>query len=202
VPLPRDPLVPLVAGTELGIMRLHISKPRPRGRTEERAMSNFAHIELNTSDPDKSKRFYGSLFGWKFEKMPMPGGMAYFMVKGADGPTVGLWQKPMPEAPDCWLGYVAVASAPKAVAKARQLGAQVMAEGIVVPGIGEWAVMLDPTGGAFGVWAPEKAMKTAKKAASKPKKTPKAAKKTVQKARKAPKAAKKTVQKARKAPKR
>jgi predicted enzyme related to lactoylglutathione lyase len=175
-------------------------------------MSNFAHIELNTSDPEKSKRFYGSLFGWKFSKMAMPQGLAYFVVNGADKPSLGLWQKPMPEAPDCWLGYVEVASAPKAVAKARQLGAQVMAEGIVVPGVGEWAVLLDPTGGAFGVWAPEKPprvakkapkkVKKAKKAVRKPKKAPKAAKKVVRKPKKAPKAAKKVARKGRKAPKR
>ena len=30
----------------------------------------FVHIELNTSDPEKAKSFYGSLFDWKLADMP------------------------------------------------------------------------------------------------------------------------------------
>jgi predicted enzyme related to lactoylglutathione lyase len=164
-------------------------------------MSNFAHIELNTSDPELAKRFYGSLFGWKFDQMMMPNGVAYSMVKGADQPSVGMMKKPMPEAPDCWLGYVAVASAPKAVAKARELGAQVAAEAIVVPGVGEWAVLIDPTGTPFGVWAPEKPPRVAKKT-KKAKKAVKRVKKAVRKPKKAAKRAKKAVRKPKKTAKR
>jgi uncharacterized protein len=165
-------------------------------------MSNFAHIELSTSDPNKAKRFYGSLFGWKFDKMTMPGGVDYFMVKGADQPSIGMMKKPMPDMPDHWLGYVAVPSAPKTVAKARKLGAGVYVESIVVPGVGEWAVLCDPMGAAFGAWAPDqppRVAKKAKKVVRKAKKAPKRAKKVV---RKAPKRAKKVVRKGRKAAKR
>ena len=149
-------------------------------------MSKFAHIELHTSDPNKAKRFYGSLFGWKFDKMRMPGGVDYFMVKGADEPSIGMMKKMMPEAPDGWLGYVAVASAPKCVAKARKLGAMVHVESIKVPGVGEWSVLVDPMGAVFGAWAPDQPPRVAKKA----KKAPKRAKKVVRKAKKAPKRAK------------
>jgi hypothetical protein len=157
-------------------------------------MTNFAHIELNTSDPEKVVQFYQSLFGWTFDKMTMPNGTDYYMVKGAECPSIGLMRKPMPEAPDCWLGYVAVESAPVAVAKARELGVEVKAEGIVVPGIGEWAVLADPTGAVFGVWAPEMPLPKPKKA--KKAKPAKKAKKAAKRAKKAAKPAKKAAKKA------
>jgi predicted enzyme related to lactoylglutathione lyase len=184
-------------------------------------MSNFAHMELNTSDPEEAIQFYQSLFGWKFARMPMPGGMDYFVVDDAENPGIGLMRKPMPDAPDCWLGYVSVASAPAAVAKARELGAQVLVEGIVVPGIGEWAVLMDPTGAPFGVWAPEnppppakkgkkakppkkakKVAKRANKAARRPKKVPRRANKAARKPKKAPKRANKAARRPKKAPRR
>ena len=31
----------------------------------------FVHVELNTTDPTKAKTFYGSLFNWKMEDVPM-----------------------------------------------------------------------------------------------------------------------------------
>ena len=31
----------------------------------------FVHVELSTTDIAKAKSFYGQLFSWKFEDMPM-----------------------------------------------------------------------------------------------------------------------------------
>jgi predicted enzyme related to lactoylglutathione lyase len=31
----------------------------------------FVHVELNTTDVDKAKEFYGQLFDWKLEDMAM-----------------------------------------------------------------------------------------------------------------------------------
>ena len=32
----------------------------------------FVHVELNTTDVAKAKSFYGGLFDWQLEDMPMP----------------------------------------------------------------------------------------------------------------------------------
>ena len=32
----------------------------------------FVHVELNTTDVAKAKTFYGKLFDWKMEDIPMP----------------------------------------------------------------------------------------------------------------------------------
>jgi predicted enzyme related to lactoylglutathione lyase len=39
----------------------------------ETVMANpFVHVELNTTDVAKAKAFYGKLFNWKMEDIPMP----------------------------------------------------------------------------------------------------------------------------------
>jgi len=46
--------------------------PSPAISKKEREMANpFVHVELNTTDPTKAKTFYGSLFNWKMEDVPM-----------------------------------------------------------------------------------------------------------------------------------
>jgi uncharacterized protein len=41
---------------------------------EEKAMPNpFCHVELNTTDVEKAKTFYGKLFNWKLQDMDSPG---------------------------------------------------------------------------------------------------------------------------------
>lgn len=61
--------------------------------------NSFCHIELHTSDVDKAKSFYGGLFDWKLEDMPM-GDMSYTMISSGDEGTIGgMMSKPCEEAP-------------------------------------------------------------------------------------------------------
>ena len=41
----------------------------------------FVHVELNTGDVDKAKKFYGQLFAWKFEDVAMGPSGQYTMIK-------------------------------------------------------------------------------------------------------------------------
>jgi predicted enzyme related to lactoylglutathione lyase len=122
----------------------------------------FVHIELNTDDVAKAKKFYKGLFKWKFGAMG-PGYTGIDVGKGGTGG--GMQKKPMPEAPTMWLPYVEVDDVHKTVAKARKLGAQIMVEFMEIGDMGAIGVFVDPTGAAVGVWAAaKKAKKTAKKA--------------------------------------
>jgi predicted enzyme related to lactoylglutathione lyase len=58
----------------------------------------FIHVELNTTDVDKSKTFYGKLFGWKLEDRPMSTG-DYTMIDVGDGTGGGMLKHPVPGAP-------------------------------------------------------------------------------------------------------
>jgi predicted enzyme related to lactoylglutathione lyase len=120
--------------------------------SEENAMPNpFVHVELNTTDLDKSKEFYGQLFDWKLEDIPM-GGDTYTMIGVGTGVGGGMMKHPMPGAPSMWLAYVDVDDIAAATAKAKSLGATVVTDVTEVMGMGWLSVILDPTGAALGLW--------------------------------------------------
>jgi predicted enzyme related to lactoylglutathione lyase len=114
----------------------------------------FVHVELNTTDVNKAKSFYGQLFDWKLEDVPMPGG-TYTMIKVGDGTAGGILQHPVPGAPSMWLAYVLVDDIAAATQKAKSLGATVMKDVTEIMGVGSFSVLLDPTGAAIALWKPK-----------------------------------------------
>jgi predicted enzyme related to lactoylglutathione lyase len=107
----------------------------------EITMSNpFVHVELSTTDVPAAKAFYGKLFDWKLEDMPMPGG-AYTMIQVGSGTGGGLMQQQIPGAPSSWLAYVEVDD---------------IAAATKVMGAGWLSIIVDPTGAALGLWKPKR----------------------------------------------
>jgi uncharacterized protein len=111
----------------------------------------FVHNELNTTDVAKAKAFYGKLFDWKLEDMPM-GDMSYTTIGVGDGVGGGIMANPMPGAPSFWLSYVIVDDIAAATAKAKSLGATVMKDVTEVPNMGWFSIITDPTGAHLGLW--------------------------------------------------
>ena len=112
----------------------------------------FVHVELSTTDPEKAKAFYGKLFDWKLEDAPMGPGMVYTMIQPGSGTGGGLQKQMTPGAPSAWLAYVTVDDVKAATAKAKSLGARVVADVTEVPQMGWFSVITDPTGAALGLW--------------------------------------------------
>jgi len=125
----------------------------------------FVHVELNTGDIGKARKFYKGLFKWNLQIMP---NMPYTMIDvgTTDGVGGGMQTKPMPKAPTGWLPYVQVDDVKKTVAKAQKMGARIMVPYQEMPGMGAMGIFVDPTGGILGVWQPAmpKASRTAKPA--------------------------------------
>lgn len=129
----------------------------------------IAHHELNTSDLAGAKKFYGAVFGWTFDDVPMGDGAVYSMVKSKEGvPFGGFSTNPMPGAPSAWLNYASVASLAKTLGKIEKNGGTVLVPATVIPNMGSFAVFQDPQGAAFAIWEaapppkPEKAEKKKK----------------------------------------
>ena len=116
----------------------------------------FVHVELNTTDVAKSKAFYGSLFAWKLEDVPMGGDSVYTMIKPEKGTGGGMLKHPVPGAPSSWLAYVEVDDIHASTAKAGSLGAKIMKDVTEVPGMGWFSILMDPTGAALGLWQTKK----------------------------------------------
>lgn len=112
----------------------------------------FVHIELATTDTDKAKKFYGQLFTWKLEDMPMGPDMVYTMVQVGEGTGGGMMKQLIPNAPSAWLAYVNVDDVKASTAKAKELGATVMKDVSEVPGMGWFSIITDPTGAHLGLW--------------------------------------------------
>jgi predicted enzyme related to lactoylglutathione lyase len=115
----------------------------------------FVHVELNTTDVEKAKAFYGKLFAWTLEDVPM-GDNVYTMVKPGTGTGGGIMKHPVPGAPSAWLAYVEVDDIKAATAQAKSLGANIMTDVTEVMGMGWLSILIDPTGAALGLWQTKK----------------------------------------------
>ena len=114
----------------------------------------FVHVELATTDLDKSKSFYQSLFSWQLQEMDMGGGVSYTMINVGEGTGGGMMKHPVPGAPSAWLAYALVDDVKAATAKAKSLGATVMRDVTEVPNAGSFSIITDPTGAMLGLWQP------------------------------------------------
>jgi uncharacterized protein len=117
----------------------------------------FVHVELSTTDPEKAKTFYGQLFAWTMEDMPMGPGVTYTMIQPGGGTGGGLMKQMMPGAPSAWLAYVDVDDVSKATARAKSLGATVLRDRTEVPETGWFSIIADPTGAVLGLWEAKRA---------------------------------------------
>jgi predicted enzyme related to lactoylglutathione lyase len=115
----------------------------------------FSWVELVTSDADAAKGFYTQLFGWEYEDNPTgpePDAPVYSMARRDDHHVAALFGDD--SQPPHWNCYVTVASADETTARAKDLGATVMAEPFDVMEVGRMAVIADPAGAALCLWEP------------------------------------------------
>ena len=113
-------------------------------------------VDLMTSDTQKSREFYGQLFGWDAEEPAEEFGGYFTFIK--DGVRLAGCMPRMPdtpaEMPDVWSVYLASDDARKTVDAAAGNGGQVIVAPMDVGDVGTMAIVSDPGGAAIGVWQP------------------------------------------------
>src|SRR5689334_13889915 len=111
-------------------------------------------VDLYTSDTDKARSFYGSLFGWTAEDAdPDFGGYFNYSKDGVlvagcmknDGST---------GAPDAWGVHLATDDAQATVDAAIANGGQVYVPPMQVGNLGTMVLLGDAGGAAIGAWQP------------------------------------------------
>ena len=117
----------------------------------------FVHVELATTNPDTARSFYGQLFNWKLQDMPMGNGVTYTTIDPAGGTGGGMMEQMTPGAPSAWLAYVNVDDIKASTIKAKSLGASIKTDVTEVPGMGWFSILTDPTGATLGLWQAAKA---------------------------------------------
>jgi predicted enzyme related to lactoylglutathione lyase len=118
----------------------------------------FSWADLSTSDPVDAQRFYGGLFGWEFDDLPVGDGAVYTMCRLGGRSVCAISSQQEQEraqgVPPHWNNYVTVKEVDESAAKARKLGGNVLLEPFDVLDAGRMAVVADPTGAVFSTWEP------------------------------------------------
>jgi uncharacterized protein len=104
--------------------------------------------DLLTPDTEASAAFYRELFGWKVDEIPGAGGQ-YWSIANGDIKNGGLMPLP-PGGHPAWNLYFAVPDTEAAIARAGELGGQVVIGPMEVPG-GRFAIIRDPQNAVFSV---------------------------------------------------
>lgn len=109
----------------------------------------FVWHELFTPNPEGAQEFYGNVLGWRVETVPqMPD---YPMFAAAGGP-LGAPVEARNSTPQ-WVPYLGTANVDETAEAATRLGGRVQAPPADVPGGGRYAVIMDPQGATFGLYA-------------------------------------------------
>ena len=118
-------------------------------------LGKFVWFEHLSRDAKQAQAFYGEVFGWRVQDVPM-GPEPYQMIAVGDR-TVGGYSTPPDKAPSHWIAHLRVANTADTVAKVKQAGGTVELPPTKVGEFGTMARVTDPLGGAVCLWQPAKA---------------------------------------------
>lgn len=114
--------------------------------------NRVVHFEIPADQPESLTKFYGELFGWKFQKAPFPGPEYWLCETGDTGPGINGAVMQRMHAQQPWMNYVSVSSIDATIEQAARLGAKTALPKTEVPGVGAYAAIIDPQGNICGLW--------------------------------------------------
>lgn len=123
-------------------------------RFERYQQGTPSYVELVTPDQEGAKAFYGPLFGWELEDVPL-GDAGYYVAVGKEGDSVAGISGPMPgmdDHPAFWVVYLTVDDVDAVTAKVAAAGGRVDAEPFDVMDLGRMSAIADPTGARVNLW--------------------------------------------------
>lgn len=107
------------------------------------------HWELMVDDVTKARAFYGRVFDWRFEDTAPPG---YTMIDTGTAPGGGMMARP-PGTPGAALNtYFRVDDIEKTLGVVVEAGGSVIVPKTEIPGIGWFAMFLDPDRIPIGIF--------------------------------------------------
>jgi predicted enzyme related to lactoylglutathione lyase len=113
------------------------------------AHGEINHIEIPTDDPERAMRFYEAVAGWQFS--PMEGMGDYWVFRFAEGFGGGIGKRGV-TAGQIVRDYIEVGSIEDALAAAERTGGTIKEQKSEIPGVGWFAVVLDPEGNEMGLF--------------------------------------------------
>ena len=120
-------------------------------KSKKAAASNIIWFEIPADDPERAKKFYSALFGWKINLFPGMGDYWHIDTGGGDDtPDGGLMKRKHAGQPIT--NYVRVASVTRAMEKVKKLGGKVCMPKTALPEMGYFAVCQDTEDNTFALW--------------------------------------------------
>jgi uncharacterized protein len=109
------------------------------------------HFEIAGSDGEKTREFYGRLFGWDYQ---MYGSAGYGMVSPAGEQSIGGGVCEAPEGSRPYVTfYVQVDDLAAFLARAESLGGKTCLPPMPIPDMGSMAMFTDPDGNLVGLFS-------------------------------------------------
>lgn len=127
-------------------------------------MSRLIHFEIHVDDMDRAKKFYGEVFGWKFEDWSEYAGLPYFGAVTGDASEPGIngalmkRQGPPPVENQAMNGYactMGVEDYDSIEAKVLNFGGKVAMPKYALPGMAWQGYYVDTEGNVFGIHQPD-----------------------------------------------
>jgi predicted enzyme related to lactoylglutathione lyase len=156
----------LAAFTDPGAAEFAVWQPGTNKGLDRVGAGALCWTELYTTDAEQAKAFYGTVFNWDTQDMPLPGGAGTYTVvsragggqEGSHGGIMQLGADMLPDGNAYWQPYFAVADCDAVVAKATAHGGTVLMPGTDMEGVGRIALLKDPEGAFFALLTPAESM--------------------------------------------
>lgn len=114
------------------------------------------YFDLTVHDVGRARTFFENVFGWQFERFPMP--CEYYRIQagaeseqGIDGGIGAVKDTPIAGGLPATQVTVPVANLAEIIAKVQASGGQIVEPRMPIPGIGWYATCAEPGGLRFGV---------------------------------------------------
>ena len=121
-------------------------------------MATIVHFDISADNPDRAKKFYEAIFGWKIG--PIGGFPDYYEIETTDMNGLksiggGITKRENPQQ-TCIINFIGVSSIDETFAKLTSFGGKVIQAKQRVPGYGFIAVCTDTENNLFGLFQEEK----------------------------------------------
>ncbi len=109
---------------------------------------SIVHVELHSSDPAKTKNFYGHVFGWKFQEIQE---LNYSLWRADSEPGGGVMQT-MEGRPPQVLNYILSENIDGDLRKVGSAGGIILQAKTEIPTQGWWALFQEPGGTVMALY--------------------------------------------------
>lgn len=115
-----------------------------------------AYFDLSVRDLARARAFFEQVFGWRFEKFPMP--YEYYRIQagaegepGIDGGIGSIKDAPVSDGKPLTQVTVPVPNLDEVLALVKASGGSIVEQKMAIPGIGWYATCAEPGGLCFGI---------------------------------------------------